>query len=99
MSTHHVLYEVLTSELFIISPVEVGEKRQWSRIVVLTSVIRKEKFSLGGRPRSAMKYILKFSRGVLPGLYSFNSNIHLSTIYNLQHFQKYYLGVIWQPSG
>lgn len=26
MSTHHVLYEVLTSELFIISPVEVGKK-------------------------------------------------------------------------
>lgn len=49
---------------------EVGGKCQVSRIV-LTTVIRKEKLNLGGRLLFAVKCVLRFSRSVSPGLYSF----------------------------
>ena len=68
---------------------EVGRKCQLSRIV-LTTVIRKEKLNLGGRLLFAVKYVLRFSRSVSPGLYSFR-NKYLSAVYTLQNFQKYLL--------
>lgn len=58
--------------------------------IVLTTVIRKEELNLGGRLLFAVKYVLRFSRSVSPGLYSF-INTYLSTTYTSQNFQKYLL--------
>ena len=71
---------------------EVGGKCQLSRIV-LTTVIRKEKLNLGGRLLFAVKYVLRFSRSVSPGLYSFIGEVlqNLQGTDTLQNFQKYLL--------
>lgn len=50
--------------------------------IVLTTVIRKEELNLGGRLLFAVKYVLRFSRSVSPGLYSFiNTYLFVNYIY------------------